>query len=264
MRIARIRTSAGKIVHAVLTDSAAQPIEGDIFGSWKARGARLPLDEAKLCAPLVPVNMLCFGRNYKAHAAEGGEAPPREPLLFVKVSSCVNDPEAPIVLPAAAPSQVDYEAELAVVIGKPARNVDRREALSYVFGYTCANDVSARDVQKKDGQWSRSKSFDTFGPLGPWIETDLDPSRLRIQGRLNGKVMQDASTAEMIFDVSYLISYLSRCMTLLPGTVLSTGTPAGCGFARTPPTWLAPGDIYEVEIEGIGILRNPVVAAGSE
>jgi 2-keto-4-pentenoate hydratase/2-oxohepta-3-ene-1,7-dioic acid hydratase in catechol pathway len=176
----------------------------------------------------------------------------------MKSSSCVTDPESPIVLPHVAPGQVDYESELAVVIGKTARNVTREEALRYVFGYTCANDVSARDVQGKDGQWSRAKSFDTFGPLGPWIETELNPSRLRIQGRLNGQTMQDASTADLIFDVAFLISYLSQGMTLLPGTVLSTGTPAGCAFAHKPPAWLKPGDVFEVEIEGIGVLRNPV------
>jgi 2-keto-4-pentenoate hydratase/2-oxohepta-3-ene-1,7-dioic acid hydratase in catechol pathway len=259
MRFARVRTKAGKTLQAVLENDKAQPIEGDIFGSWKKSGKALPLADVRLLAPLLPVNLLCFGKNYRAHAAEGGEAPPPEPLLFIKSSSCVTDPESPIVLPAVAPSQVDYESELAVVIGKAARNVTREEALKYVFGYTCANDVSARDVQGRDGQWSRAKSFDTFGPLGPWIETQLDPSRLRIQGRLNGKTMQDASTAELIFDVPFLISYLSQGMTLLPGSVLSTGTPAGCAFAHKPPAWLKPGDVFEVEIEGIGVLRNPVV-----
>jgi 2-keto-4-pentenoate hydratase/2-oxohepta-3-ene-1,7-dioic acid hydratase in catechol pathway len=215
--------------------------------------------DVKLLAPLIPVNLLCFGKNYKAHAAEGGEAPPSEPLLFIKSSSCVTDPDSPIILPPVAPTQVDYESELAVVIGKSARNVERADALKYVFGYTCANDVSARDVQGKDGQWSRAKSFDTFGPLGPWIETELDPSHLHIQGRLNGKTMQDASTSELIFDVAFLIAYLSRGMTLLPGTVLSTGTPAGCAFAHKPPAWLKSGDVFEVEIEGIGVLRNSVV-----
>jgi 2-keto-4-pentenoate hydratase/2-oxohepta-3-ene-1,7-dioic acid hydratase in catechol pathway len=156
---------------------------------------------------------------------------------------------------------VDYESELAVVIGKPARHVERKEALRYVFGCTCANDVSARDVQGLDGQWSRAKSFDTFCPLGPWIETDLDPSRLRIRGRLNGKTMQDASTADLIFDVSFLVSFLSQGMTLLPGTVLLTGTPAGCARAYEPPAFLKPGDTFEVDIEGIGVLRNPVAGA---
>ncbi len=259
MKISRIRTAKGAIVHAVLEGDKAQPISGDIFGSWKKDGRPVPMADVKLLAPLIPVNLLCFGKNYRAHAAEGGEAPPTEPLLFMKSSSCVTDPESPIVIPRVAPGQVDYESELAVVIGKAARNVDRNDALSYVFGYTCANDVSARDVQGKDGQWSRAKSFDTFGPLGPWIETELNPSHLRIQGRLNGKTMQDASTADLIFDVAYLISYLSQGMTLLPGSVLSTGTPAGCAFAHTPPAWLKPGDVFEVEIEGIGVLRNPVV-----
>ena len=259
MKISRIRTAKGAIVHAVLEGDKAQPISGDIFGSWKKDGRPVPMADVKLLAPLIPVNLLCFGKNYRAHAAEGGEAPPTEPLRFMKSSSCVTDPESPIVIPRVAPGQVDYESELAVVIGKAARNVDRNDALSYVFGYTCANDVSARDVQGKDGQWSRAKSFDTFGPLGPWIETELNPSHLRIQGRLNGKTMQDASTADLIFDVAYLISYLSQGMTLLPGSVLSTGTPAGCAFAHTPPAWLKPGDVFEVEIEGIGVLRNPVV-----
>ncbi len=258
MRFARIRTRAGATTQAVLEDDRAQPVEGDIFTSWKKKGKPVPLSEVQLLAPLVPVNLLAFGKNYRAHAAEGGEAPPSEPLLFMKSSSCVIGPETPIVLPPVAPTQVDYEAELAVVIGKTARGVPRDKALQYVFGYTCANDVSARDVQGKDGQWSRAKSFDTFGPLGPWIETELDPSRLRIQGRLNGKAMQDASTADLIFDVPFLISFLSQGMTLLPGTVLSTGTPAGCAFAHKPPAWLKPGDVFEVDIEGIGVLRNPV------
>jgi 2-keto-4-pentenoate hydratase/2-oxohepta-3-ene-1,7-dioic acid hydratase in catechol pathway len=260
MRIARIRTAKGVTMHAIIEGDNAVPIVGDIFGSWKRKGRPMPLSGVKLLAPLVPVNLLCLGKNYKAHAEEGGEAPPPAPLMFIKASSCVIDPDAPIILPPPAPGQVDYESELAVVIGKTARNVDRKDALKYVLGYTCANDVSARDAQGADGQWARAKSFDTFGPLGPWIETEVDPSRLRIQGRLNGKVMQDASTADLIFDVGYLISYLSAGMTLLPGTVISTGTPAGCAFSHKPPAWMKPGDVFEVEIEGIGVLRNPVAA----
>jgi 2-keto-4-pentenoate hydratase/2-oxohepta-3-ene-1,7-dioic acid hydratase in catechol pathway len=258
MKIARIQTGAREVTHAIIEGDEAQPIVGDIFGAWKKAGRSLSLKDVKLLAPIVPVNLLCFGRNYKAHAEEGGGDLPKQPLLFVKASSCVIAHEDPIVIPAPAPSQVDWEAELAVVIGKTARNVSEKDALSYVFGYTCANDVSARDAQAADGQWARAKSFDTFGPLGPWIETELDPTDLRIQGRLNGKVMQDASTSLLIFNVAYLISYLSQGMTLLPGSVLSTGTPAGCGFAQKPPLWLKPGDVYEVEIQGIGVLRNPV------
>jgi 2-keto-4-pentenoate hydratase/2-oxohepta-3-ene-1,7-dioic acid hydratase in catechol pathway len=261
MRIARIRTATGSTMHAVLEGETARPVEGDLFGTWKAKGKPLPLSEVRLLAPIVPVNLLCFGQNYEAHAEEGGAKPPTAPILFIKATTCLADPGAPIVIPAVASSKVDYEAELAVVIGKRARNVQPKEALGYVLGYTCANDVSARDAQASDGQWSRAKSFDTFGPLGPWIETELDPRNLRIQGRLNGKLMQDASTSELIFDVAYLISYLSQGMTLLPGTVLSTGTPAGCAFSHKPPAWLKPGDTFEVEIEGIGVLRNPVIGA---
>jgi 2-keto-4-pentenoate hydratase/2-oxohepta-3-ene-1,7-dioic acid hydratase in catechol pathway len=258
MRIARVKTEGGTTRHAIIDGEKARLVDGDILGSWRATGQTVWLREVTLLAPLVPANVLCFGRNYKAHALEGGAAPPSSPLLFLKATSCVNDPEGSIVLPAAAPSRVDFEAELAVVIGKATRNVSPADALGRVLGYACANDVSARDVQEADGQWSRAKSFDGFGPLGPWIETELDPRDLRIQGRLNGTVMQDARTSELIFDVPYLVSWLSRCMTLLPGTVLLTGTPAGCGFARTPPVWLKPGDRFEVDIEGIGTLRNVV------
>ncbi len=169
-------------------------------------------------------------------------------------------PGAAIVIPRVAPGEIDYEAELAVVIGKAARTVKAKDALGYVLGYTCANDVSARDCQRDDGQWCRAKSFDTFAPLGPWIETELDARDLAIRCRVNGQTLQDARTSLLVFDVPYLIEYLSAGMTLLPGTVISTGTPAGVGFARTPPIWLHAGDTVEVEIEKIGILKNPVVA----
>ncbi len=259
MKIARFAGPDGKVSFGVVRGRDVCPIEGEILGKWKETRARVPLSNVKLLAPLLPVNMLCFGRNYKAHAEEGGGDLPKNPLLFLKATSCLIGPGDPIVVPKAAPTQVDYEAELAVVIGKAARHVTPERALDYVLGYTCANDVSARDAQAGDGQWARAKSFETFGPLGPWIETDLDPTNVRIQGRLNGKVMQEASTSLMIFSVAYLISYLSRGMTLLPGTVLLTGTPAGCGFAQKPPAWLKSGDVYEVDVEGIGVLRNPVV-----
>ena len=262
MRIARFRGPNGQVQYGVVEGEALRVIEGDIFGKWQRSGTQVPLREAKLLAPLVPANMLCFGRNYKAHAEEGGAAIPKAPLLFIKSTSCLAGPDDPVVLPKIAPEQIDYEAELAVVIGKAARNVTPDEALGYVLGYTCANDVSARDCQNADGQWSRAKSFDTFGPLGPWIETEFDPRDRQITGRLNGKVMQQASTAWMIFSVAHLISYLSRGMTLLPGSVLLTGTPAGCGFAQKPPVWLKLGDVYEVDIEGIGVLRNPIVKEG--
>jgi len=262
MRIVRFRGPDGDVSHGILRGDSVSIVRGDILGSWEETGAALPLADVQLLAPTVPVNMLCIGRNYREHVAESGGDASAEPLLFLKATSCVVGPDAPIVLPRVAPAQVDYEAELAAVIGTAARGVPPEEALGCVLGYTCANDVSARDCQARDGQWARAKSFDTFGPLGPWIETDLEPSDLRIQGRLNGNVVQDARTSEMIFGVARLISYLSQGMTLVPGTVLLTGTPAGCGFARTPPVWLRPGDVYEVEIEGIGVLRNPVAAEG--
>jgi 2-keto-4-pentenoate hydratase/2-oxohepta-3-ene-1,7-dioic acid hydratase in catechol pathway len=259
MKIARFAGPDGKVSSGVVRDREVCLIQGDVLGKWKETKTALPLSDVRLLPPVLPVNMLCFGRNYKAHAEEGGSDLPKAPLLFIKATSCLVGPGEAIVVPKAAPTQVDYEAELAVVIGKPARHVPVERALEHVLGYTCANDVSARDCQNGDGQWARGKSFDTFGPLGPWIETDLDPANVRVQGRLNGKIMQEANTSLMIFSVAYLISYLSRCMTLLPGTVLLTGTPAGVGFAQKPPVWLKGGDVYEVDIEGIGILRNGVV-----
>jgi 2-keto-4-pentenoate hydratase/2-oxohepta-3-ene-1,7-dioic acid hydratase in catechol pathway len=259
MRIARIRKGNGRTTHAVIEGAFAEPIDGDIFGAWARAGKAIPLDEVKLLAPIVPPNMLCFGLTYRDHVEETEESLTKSPIFFIKATTCVNDPDEPIIVPSLAPSEVDYESELAVIIGRAARNVSREEALKYVFGYTCANDVSARDVQHVDSQWARGKSLDTFGPLGPWIETELDPRDLRIRGRLNGRVVQDSSTSLLRFDVAWLVSYISRDMTLPPGTVLLTGTPAGCGFAQNPPRWLAPGDVFEVEIEGIGILRNPIV-----
>lgn len=258
MEIARIKTKAGVITHALVEGDSVRPVDGGLFDPIRTPKDSMPLSEVRLLAPIVPTNVLCFGRNYKAHAEEGRDELPKVPLLFIKANSCVIGPEDPIVIPSVAPKQVDYESELAVIIGKKVRNVEPEDALDAVFGYTCANDVSARDVQNSDGQWARAKSFDSFGPLGPWIETDLDPGNTRIRGRLNGKTMQDASTSLLIFDIPYLISFVSKAMTLLPGTVLLTGTPSGCGFAQDPPVWLKPGDTFEVEIEGIGILKNPV------
>ncbi|MDD4890963.1 MAG: fumarylacetoacetate hydrolase family protein [Phycisphaerae bacterium] len=259
MKLARFRAADGVIGHGVVRESELCEIAGDVLGDRRETGRRIPLRSVRLLAPIVPSNILCFGKNYRAHAEEGGSDVPKAPLMFMKATSCVIAPGEPIVIPRVAPAQVDYEAELAVVIGKPARHVSEADALDFVLGYTCANDVSARDCQASDGQWSRAKSFDTFCPLGPWIETDADPANLHVQGRLNDKVMQDANTSLMIFSVRHLVSYLSRGMTLLPGTVLLTGTPAGCAFAQTPPAWLTPGDVYEVRIDGVGTLRNPLI-----
>ena len=177
----------------------------------------------------------------------------------MKTTTAVIGPEQPVMIPKIAPAEVDYEAELALVIGKTARHVPESEALKYVLGYTCAMMFSPGLPAQRRAVVPR-KSFETFCPIGPWLETDLQPLDVRVQGRLNGQTMQDASTSLMIFSIPFLISYLSRGMTLLPGTLLLTGTPAGVGFARTPPVYLKPGDVFEVEVEGVGVLRNPLVA----
>jgi 2-keto-4-pentenoate hydratase/2-oxohepta-3-ene-1,7-dioic acid hydratase in catechol pathway len=178
-------------------------------------------------------------------------------MLFIKASTALTGPDHPIILPSVAPNEVDYEAELVVVIGKRCRNVSEDHALDYVLGYTCGNDVSARDCQRQS--LARGKSFDTFAPLGPWIETKLDPDSCAISSRLNGETMQNSNTSDLIFNVRQLISYLSNSTTLLPGTSIMTGTPSGVGFARKPPVFLKVDDVVEVEIAGIGTLRNPVL-----
>ncbi len=260
-RLVRFQTPEGE-VHAglLLDETAAAPLAGDMFDSLATRPERLPVE--RLLAPVEPPNIFAIGRNYRAHAEETGARLPERPLVFGKPTTAVQHPDGPIVLPAVAPDEVDFEAELAIVIGRTARRVAPREALDHVLGYTCANDVSARDCQRNDKQWTRAKGFDTFCPLGPWVvpRDQFDPAGARIRSRLNGRTMQDARTNEMIFDCATLISELSHAFTLLPGTVILTGTPAGVGFARTPPVFLRPGDVIEIEIEGIGTLRNPVVA----
>lgn len=217
-------------------------------------------DITRYLPPVDPPNILALGRNYREHAAETADELPKAPLLFIKATTSVIAHEDTILIPAAAPDQVDYEAELVAIIGRKAKNVPRDKALDYVFGYTCGHDVSARDCQASDGQWARAKSFDTFAPMGPVVVTDIDSGNLRIRMRVNGETVQDQSTADMVFDVSYLVSYLSRSMTLLPGTAIYTGTPCGVGIARKPPLLLKPGDVCEVDIEGIGVLRNRVAA----
>jgi 2-keto-4-pentenoate hydratase/2-oxohepta-3-ene-1,7-dioic acid hydratase in catechol pathway len=206
--------------------------------------------------------ILAIGRNYVDHAIEGGAEPPKSPLLFNKLTNSLSAHEAPIVLSPIS-TKVDYEAELAVVIGRRARQVSEGEALDYVFGYTLINDVSARDLQFGDGQWVRGKGLDTFAPLGPFITSRdeiADVQALNIEGRLNGALMQSSNTGKMIFQVAYLVSYLSQGITLEPGDVIATGTPEGVGYFRDPPVLLKAGDVYEVSIEGLGTLRNPVIA----
>lgn len=231
------------------------------FGGIRCDGRTVPLAEVRLLAPVDPPNVLALGLNYKRHAEESQMAAPENPLLFLKSTTSVIGPDEPIVLPALTPNEVDYEAELCIVIGRRAKNLSEEEALECVLGYTCGNDVSARDCQLRiDAQWARGKSYDSFCPLGPWIETGLDPDNAPIRSRLNGQIMQDSNTSDMIFDTRRIISFVSHCMTLLPGTVIMTGTPEGVGFVRTPPVFLQPGDVIEIEIDGIGTLRNTVMA----
>ncbi|MGE5581353.1 MAG: fumarylacetoacetate hydrolase family protein [Bacillota bacterium] len=253
-------TNGSKTGYGILEGEKIREIRGDFFGEWAKTANTLPLNEVRLLPPVVPPNIIAIGLNYRNHAQEIGFTVPKAPVIFLKATSSLAGPEDAIVLPKIAPGNVDYEAELTVVIGKKAKDVRREEALDYVLGYTCGNDLSARDCQfKLDQQWARAKSFDTFCPLGPVIETELDPGNCRVQSRLNGRVMQDSSTRDLICDVPALVSYCSRNMTLLPGTVIMTGTPEGVGYNRTPPIYLQADDLVEVEIEGIGVLRNRVV-----
>jgi len=222
-----------------------------------------PEAETKLGPLFTPRNVICIGLNYKDHAAEGGVPLPEKPVVFAKLNGCVVGPNAPIILPPDT-KQVDYEAELAVVIGRRCKGASEADALNYVAGYTCMNDVSARDFQFGDNQCVRAKSQDTFGPMGPYLVTSEDipdPQTLPIRCVVNGQVLQNSNTDKMIFGVRYLIAFLSRGITLEPGDVISTGTPHGVGFARKPPIFLNAGDEVVVEIDGIGRLSNPVKAA---
>jgi 2,4-diketo-3-deoxy-L-fuconate hydrolase len=223
----------------------------------------VPEADIRLGSLFTPRNVICIGLNYKDHAAEGNVPLPEKPVVFAKLNGCVIGPNAPIVLPPDT-EKVDYEAELAVVIGRRCKGVSKADALDYVAGYTCLNDVSARDFQFGDNQWVRSKSQDTFGAMGPYLVTSEvipDPQTLPIRCLVNGRILQDSNTSKMIFGVRDLISFISRGITLEPGDVISTGTPHGVGFARKPPIFLKAGDEVVVEIDGVGRLSNPVVAA---
>ncbi len=225
------------------------PYEG---GLANTTGEVMSLPEVTLLAPCQPSKIIALGLNYRDHAAEIGHPLPTEPLIFMKPSTAVIGPDEDIIYPAMS-RRVDYEAELAVVIGKPCRHVQEAEFRNYVLGYTCINDVTARDLQQKDGQFTRSKSFDTFAPLGPWIETEIaDPDNLTVEAFLNGKRRQHSSTRNLVFPVATLVAFISRIMTLLPGDVIATGTPAGIGP-------MAPGDLVEIRVEGIGALQNRLV-----
>ncbi len=264
MKILRYQSPDGVTGYAQRhPDGSATKLRGALFESFE------PTDEpaliSKILAPLDPRALLCIGLNYRQHAAETNAPLPKVPVLFFKNPASVQNPGGPIELPRwLASAKVDYECELAVVVGRRCKNVPRAAALDYVLGYTCANDVSARDWQKDGGgtQWCRGKSFDTFCPLGPVLVTPDEipnPNALRISTKVNRETLQESSTADMIFDVPGLIEFLSGSTTLLPGTVILTGTPSGVGMARTPPRWLHPGDQVAVEIEKIGVLKNPVI-----
>jgi 2-keto-4-pentenoate hydratase/2-oxohepta-3-ene-1,7-dioic acid hydratase in catechol pathway len=220
------------------------------------------VNEIEFLPAVYPGKMLAIGRNYADHAIEGGGEPPKAPLIFAKLSNALSAHNAPIVLPGVSET-IDWEAELAVVIGRRAKAVSEAHALDYVFGYTLMNDVTARDLQRKDGQWTRGKGLDTFAPLGPFITTRdeiEDIQNLKIEGLYNSEVTQISNTSKMIFSIAYLISYISQGITLEPGDVIASGTPEGVGFFRDPPVLLKPGDVCEVRIEKLGTLRNPVVA----
>lgn len=264
MKIIRYESPEGEVGYAAFNpDGTATKLAGSLFEKLEPTGE--PAKVARLRAPLDPAAILCIGLNYRKHAAETNAPLPKFPVVFCKNPASVQDPDGVIELPKyLASSQVDYECELAVVIGKRAKNVPREKAIEYVLGYTAANDVSARDWQKDGGggQWCKGKSFDTFCPLGPCIVTSDEmkqPNSLGISTIVNGIVLQDWHTDDMIFDVPTIIEFLSASMTLLPGTVILTGTPHGVGMARTPQRWLAPGDLVTVAIEGIGKLSNTVI-----
>jgi len=263
MKIIRYSDAKGNTANAAQqADGTALVIEGDIFGDFRVTDRQA--DVVKLLAPVQPFAIICIGLNYKFHAEETKAAIPQHPVVFMKLPNVVQHPGEPILLPTHLKSdKVDYECELAVVIGKIARNVSKADALKHVLGYTCGNDVSARDWQKLGGggQWCRGKSFDTFCPLGPVLVTADEipnPNSLAIKTVLNGQTMQDWNTNDMIFDVPTLIEFLSGSTTLMPGTVIMTGTPHGVGMARTPPVFMKHGDTVSVEIERIGTLTNPV------
>jgi 2-keto-4-pentenoate hydratase/2-oxohepta-3-ene-1,7-dioic acid hydratase in catechol pathway len=265
LKIIRFLSSDEAIVYGVFDHARpeeATVIDGDIFGDYTVTGGSKIIK--KVLPPVSPPNVFALGFSYGKHAEETDVNYPEIPVVFIKANSSIIGPGDPIILPKAGPEEVDYEAELAVIIGKKVKNVSPSKARDYIFGYTCANDVSARDWQfhKQKHQWARGKSFDTFCPVGPYIVTAdeiEDPDNLKIKSVLNGTVMQDSSTSDMFFTVAEIVSDLSQSLTLLPGTIIMTGTPEGVGFTREPPIFLRGGDTISVIIEQIGELTNPVI-----
>jgi len=253
MKIVRIK-AGDSIAYGIADSEGVLVYNGSPFVAWEPTETVVPWASASLLSPVIPTKVMCVGKNYEEHAGEMGGEVPDEPLIFMKPATAVIGPNANVIYPRIS-SEVHHEAELAVVMSRPCRNVKAEDASRYIFGYTAANDVTARDLQSKDGQWTRAKGFDTFCPLGPAIETELDPlERLAVICRVNGEVRQAGFTSDMVFGVAEIIEYVTAFTTLLPGDVILTGTPSGVGK-------VAPGDLMEVEIDGIGTLANPVVAA---
>ena len=250
-----VRYRAGTTTaHGILEGDAVHEVTGDIYSGARRTGRILDLSDLKLLAPCEPSKIVAIGLNYADHAAEAKRQIPDEPIIFMKAPTSIIGPDEAIVLPS-QDRRTDHEAELVIVMGKKCRKVGRNDALKYVFGYTCGNDVSDRIIQRKDGQWVRAKSFDTFCPLGPIVETDLDPDNLGIKTLVNSIVKQDSNTRHLIFSCSVLIEAVSAVMTLLPGDIIMTGTPEGVSPIKH-------GDVVEVVVEKIGTLRNPVVFDG--
>ena len=254
MKIVRVRLEDGEIAYGAVEPEGIRVHQGTPFVAWEPTESMLTFEEVQLLAPVFPTKVVCVGRNYAEHAAERGAEVPDEPVIFLKPATAVIGPGQAIVLPPETKT-VHHEAELAIVAGTVSRRVAAEDASKHIIGYTAANDVSARDLQAKDGQWTRAKGFDTFCPLGPALETELDPIGLEIACRVNGELRQEGNTEDMVFGVAEIFEFVTRVMTLLPGDVILTGTPAGVGP-------IEPGDFVEVAIERIGSLGNPV-AAGS-
>jgi 2-keto-4-pentenoate hydratase/2-oxohepta-3-ene-1,7-dioic acid hydratase in catechol pathway len=253
VRIARLSRD-GEVAFGVVEGEEVAELAGHPFGPVSFTGQRFARNDVRLLAPVLPSKIVAIGRNYADHATEMGNDVPAQPLFFLKPSTAVIGPGESIACPPSS-QRVDYEGELAVVIGRLCRDVPAERAMDVVLGFTCANDVTARDQQRTDGQWSRAKGYDTFCPLGPWIETDLDIADVAVTTTVNGEVRQAGRTAQIVHKVPEVIAYVTACMTLLPGDVVLTGTPAGVGP-------LAVGDSVTVEVEGVGALTNPVVARG--
>jgi len=252
MKIVRYQIADEEPKYGWLLEDKVGEVQGDIFGEYRRREAKIPLKDARLLAPCQPSKIICVGRNYVEHAKELGNEIPKSPLIFLKPPSSIIGQGDAILLPPQS-KQVEHEAELVVVIGKRGRNIPVEQAKEHIFGYTVGNDITARDLQKIDDQWTRAKGFDTFCSFGPWIDNDFDPSDAVITCRVNGQMRQMASTRDMVFNVNALVAYAASIMTLEPGDLLFTGTPAGVGVLKN-------GDVVDVEIEGLGKLSNTVKA----